>query len=106
MIEFYHFMIKELSEEYEGQFTSLGGGRGGETHNFFSSNRKKISQELIKIEKKLRKLYLRDCSLLTTQDLWQAHYQILLIILLKEFIKLNVKSVIHIFMNTETLKII
>ena len=104
MIEFYHFMIKELSEEYEGQFTSLGGR--GETHNFFSSNRKKISQELIKIEKKLQKLYLRDCSLLTTQDLWQAHYQILLIILLKEFIKLNVKSVIHIFMNTETLKII
>ena len=108
MIEFYHFMIKELSEEYEGQFTSLGGDRGGgrETHNFFSSNRKKISQELIKIEKKLQKLYLRDCSLLTTQDLWQAHYQILLIILLKEFIKLNVKFVIHIFMNTETLKII
>ena len=102
MIEFYHFMIKELSEEHEGQFTSLG----GETHNFFSSNRKKISQELIKIEKKLQKLYLRDCSLLTTQDLWQAHYQILLVILLKEFIKLNVKSVIHIFMNTETLKII
>ena len=31
MIEFYHFMIKELSEEYEGQFTSLGGGRGGNT---------------------------------------------------------------------------
>ena len=29
MIEFYHFMIKELSEEYEGQFTSLGGDRGG-----------------------------------------------------------------------------
>ena len=29
MIEFYHFMIKELSEEYEGQFTSLGGGGGG-----------------------------------------------------------------------------
>ena len=24
------------------------------------------------------------------QDLWQAHYQILLIILLKQFIKLNV----------------
>ena len=28
MIEFYHFMIKELSEEHEGQFTSLGGGGG------------------------------------------------------------------------------
>ena len=32
MIEFYHFMIKELSEEYEGQFTSLG----GEKHITFS----------------------------------------------------------------------
>ena len=34
MIEFYHFMIKELSEEYEGQFTSLGGGGGGGKQTF------------------------------------------------------------------------
>ena len=41
--------------------------------------------------KKLQKLCPRGCNLLTAQDLWQAHYQILLIILLKEFIKTNVQ---------------
>ena len=39
--------------------------------------------------RKLQKPRLIDYSLLIAQDLWQAHYQILLIILLKEFIKLN-----------------
>ena len=43
------------------------------------------------MEKKLLKPYLTDYSLLTVQDFWQAHSQILLIILLKKFIKLNVK---------------
>ena len=47
-------------------------------------------QELIKMEKKLRKKYLTYYSLLIAQDLWQAHYQIFPIILLKEFIELNV----------------
>ena len=42
------------------------------------------------MEKKLQKLYLIDYNSLTVQDLWQAQYQILSIILLKEFIKLNV----------------
>ena len=41
------------------------------------------------MEKKLQKSYLKDCNLLIAQELRQAHYQILLIILLKEFIKLN-----------------
>ena len=40
--------------------------------------------------KKLQKPYPTDSSLLIAQDLWQAHYRILLIILLKEFIKSNV----------------
>ena len=44
------------------------------------------------MEKKLQELYLKDYNFLKTQDLWQAHYQILLIILLKEFIKLNVNT--------------
>ena len=35
-------------------------------------------------------MYLTDYSLLIAQDLWQAHYQILPIIFLKKFIKLNV----------------
>ena len=36
--------------------------------------------------KKLRKLYLTYYNLLIAQDLWQAHYQILSIIFMKEFI--------------------
>ena len=58
------------------------------------------------MEKKLQKLYLTDYNLLTAQDLWKAYYKILLIILLKEFIKLNVQTVIHVVLNTKTLKII
>ena len=42
------------------------------------------------MEKKLQKTYLTYCNLLKAQYLWQAHYQILSIIFLKEFIKLNI----------------
>ena len=42
------------------------------------------------MEKELQKIYIADCNLLTAQDLWQVHNQILSIIFLKEFIKLNV----------------
>ena len=71
------------------------------------------------MKKKLK--YLTYYNLLTVQDLCQAHYQILLIIYLKESIKLNVnsdtmiKNVKHVeaniniatvFLNTKILKII
>ena len=36
------------------------------------------------MEKKLQKAYLTFYSLLIAQDLWQAHYQILLILYLKD----------------------
>ena len=42
------------------------------------------------MEKKSQKSDFRDYNLLNVQDLWQPNYQILLIILLKIFIKLNV----------------
>ena len=58
------------------------------------------------MEKKLQKLYLTDYNLLTVQDLWQAHYQALSIIFLKEFIKLSVETVISAVLNTQTLKMI
>ena len=45
------------------------------------------------MEKKLQKICLTYHSLLITQDLWQAHYQILSIIFLKEFTELNVNTV-------------
>ena len=43
-----------------------------------------------KKEKKLQKSYIADFNLLVVQDFSQAHYQVLLTTLLKEFIKLNV----------------
>ena len=49
-------------------------------------------QELIKLEKKLQKIYLTHYNLLTAQDLWQAHYQISSIIFLKELKGLNVNT--------------
>ena len=68
-----------------------------------------------------QKPYFTDYNLLTVQYLWQPHYQILLIILLKEFIKLVVNTYMMIknvelaelntktataFLNTKTLKMI
>ena len=41
------------------------------------------------MEKKLRKIDLTYYNSLIAQDLWQALYQILSIIFLKEFIELN-----------------
>ena len=40
------------------------------------------------MENKLQKTYLTNCNLLLAQDLWQAYYQILSILFLKELIKL------------------
>ena len=42
------------------------------------------------MENKVQTMYSTDYNLLIVQDLQQDHYQILSIILLKEFIKLNV----------------
>ena len=42
------------------------------------------------MEKNLQKPHLTNNNLMIEQDLWQANYQILLIILLKKFVKLNV----------------
>ena len=44
------------------------------------------------MEKKIQKIYPTDYNLLTPKDIWQAHYQILSIIFLQEFIKLNVNT--------------
>ena len=83
-----------------------------------------IEKEVTKIgkmENKLQKLYSTYYNLLIAQDLWQAHYQILSIIFLKIFVKLNVyrdtmiknaklmelhKEYATIFLNTKTLKMI
>ena len=76
---------------------------------------------MIKAEKKLQNIYPTYYVLFIAQDLWQAHYQILSIIFLKEFIKLNVNTrtmienvklvelninIATAFLNTKTLKMI
>ena len=51
-----------------------------------------ITKNVKKIDKnkeKMKKPYLTNSNLLIAQYLWQVHYKILLIILLREFVKLN-----------------
>ena len=63
-----------------------------------------IEKEFIRKTVKLNPTYY---NLLIAQDLWEAHYQILLITLLKKFIELNVninmimKNVEHVELNTK-----
>ena len=71
------------------------------------------------MEKKLQKIYLTYYNSLIVQDLWQARYQILSVIFLNEFIKLNVDTgtvikkyeiaelninIATVFLNTQTLQ--
>ena len=73
------------------------------------------------MEKNLQKIYLTYYSLFIAQDLRQAHYQILSIIFLKEFMELNVNTnmmiksvrlvefsiiIATVFLNTSVLKMI
>ena len=75
----------------------------------------------MKMEMKLQKIYLKYYNLLIAEDLWQDHCQIMSIIFLKKFIKLdrntgkmvkNVKlvelntSTVTVFLNTQILKMI
>ena len=70
---------------------------------------------------KSQKQYLTDYNLLIVQDLWPGHYQMLSIILLKEFVELNVNTdmmiknlklvelntkIVTAFLDTQTLKMI
>ena len=51
-----------------------------------------IEKEVTRIDKngkEITKIYLTYYNFVTTQDSWQAHYQILSIIFPKEFIELN-----------------
>ena len=86
----YHFFIKELAEEFEKQFTRLG--ENTETYITFSV---RMQEEVTRIDNnvvEITKEYRTDYNSLIAQDLWQAHYQIVSIMLLKEIIKLNVNT--------------
>ena len=61
-------------------------------YNFCSSNKKEVARTDKNGEEITKKIYLRYCNLLIVQDLWQAHYQILSIIFLREFIETNVNT--------------
>ena len=64
------------------------------------------------MEKKITKNISYICNLLIAQGLWQAYYQILSIILLKDFIKFNANTdpcginIATVFLNTQILKMI
>ena len=81
-----------------------------------------MEKEVTRIDKNgenITKIYLTYYNLLIAKYLWQAHYQILSIIFLKEFIELNVNtdmmiknvklaelniSSVTVFLNIQTLK--
>ena len=85
----YHFIIKELAEEFKKQITCLG--ENTERYLTFTVPLENRVTKIDKNEKKLQKLYLTYYNLLIVQGLWQTH-QTLSIIFLKEFIILNVNT--------------
>ena len=76
-----HFVTKKLAEEFEKQVTNLG-----ENNKKYITFTVPIEEELARIDKNGEKIYLTYYNLLIAHDLWQAHYQILSIIFLNEFI--------------------
>ena len=92
----YHFIIKELANEFEGQFECLGENKG--KHKTFSVP---IKKEITKINKDGNKSVVSisyKTKFIDSARFMQLHYQTLLIILQKKFIKINVKIVI-VFLN-------
>ena len=77
-------LSRSLAEESNKQFTCLG--ENSEKYITFTVLIEKKVTRIDKNGKKIQKIYLTNYNLLIAQDLWQAHYQILLIIFLKEFI--------------------
>ena len=81
----YHFIIKGLADQFKRQCTFLE--LNSQKYVIFTVS---IEKEVTRIDKhgeKLQIIYLTYHNLLIVQDLWQAHYQMLSIIFLKEFIK-------------------
>ena len=81
----YHFIIKELLEEHEGHFICLG--ENTDKHITFLVPMAKEITRIGKKEKKSPRPSLTDYNFLIVKDFWQTLYQILLIILLNEFVK-------------------
>ena len=77
----YHFTIKKLEKEFEGEFNCLGANT--EKYKSFSLPVTKEVKRTDKDGEETIKPYLANYNLLIEQHSWQAHYQIFLIILLK-----------------------
>ena len=80
---YYHFIIKQLVEEFKKQFTCLG-----ENTEKYKTFRVPIDKDVTRIDKngeKITKIYFTYYSLLIVldvQQIWQTHYRILSIIFL------------------------
>ena len=96
----YQFIIKELANESEGKFECLG-----ENTEKYKTYSVPIEKEVSNTDKDGNESVYNISYKIIAQDLWQVYYQILLIISQKEFIKLNVKTVI-VFLNLKVTRII
>ena len=98
----YNFTIKELANEFVERFECLG-----ENSENYKNSSFPIEKEVIKIHKDGNEnvVTMFYKILLIVHDLWQVHYQILLIMSQKEFTKLNEKIVI-VFLNMKLSRII
>ena len=76
-----NFIIKGLAAKFEEQFECLGGNTG--KYITFTAPIKKENENGKTITYKIK--------FLTASDLWQAHYQLWLIILPMDSIKVNAK---------------
>ena len=103
----YHFIIKELVEEFKKLFTCLG-----ENTEKYITFTVPIEKEVTRIDKngeEVTKIYLlhitiygQTAQLMIAQDLWQVPYQILSIILLNKFRELNASIYVNDDKNCET----
>ena len=86
----YHFTVNELAEEFKKQITCLG--ENTEKCIIFTVPIEKEVTRIHKNGEEITKKYLTCYNLLIAQGLWQAYYQIVPIIFLKEFVKLNLNT--------------
>ena len=86
----YHFIIKELAEEFKKQFACLG--ENTEKYITFTVPIEKEVKWIDKNREEITKTYLTYYNLLIVEYLWQAHCQTLSILFPKEFIKWNVNT--------------
>ena len=82
----YCFIIRKLAKEFQEEFNFLG--ENTEKHKIFSAPIAKEIKKIDKNEKEITKTISYKLQFLA-HNLWQAHYQTLLIIFLNEFIKLT-----------------